>query len=470
MRNTRLIFFIGILSINLCSFFAVAERPTTTLRDSLPQSWDYTPQFTSALPDDDNWWRKFNDPTLDALIELGVRNNYDIAIAAKRIEMAKNSLAAARSGYYPQFDLSAGWTKDRSSGVMVDSRGHASKTDFFNLGVSMNWEIDVFGKIRAGVKAGESQYKATRAEYDAAMIAMTAQIAISYMNLRMYQQELEIARSHNEQQEKVLKITEARMDAGIGNALEVAQSKIVVYSTRATVPQLENSIAGTINAIAQLVGLYPREIDGLLTRSGDSAMPDYRHIVGVGVPIDLLRRRPDILESEMQLAAYAAQLGIAKKDFLPTISISGNIGTEAHDFGDLFSNDSFTYSIAPTLTWTIFDGLKRTNNAASARRQMEIGIDSYNQIVLTAFIEVDNAMSSYNTTVSRISLLENTVEQSQKAFELSLNLYKQGLSSFTNVVDAQLNILQYRNGLVEAKCQALISLIDLYKALGGGWQ
>lgn len=467
MRN-KILF--GFLLFCISPFVAVAQPSIESVADTMPQSWNYTPQFTSELPDNDCWWQSFNDPTLNALIELGVRNNYNVAIAAKRIEMAKNALASARSGYYPQFDLTAGWTKDRSSGVMVDSRGHATENYYFNLGVSMNWEIDVFGKIRAGVKAGEAQYKATRAEYEATMISMAAQIAQSYINFRMYQQELELARSHNAQQQKVLKIAEARMEAGIGNALDIAQSKILVYSTQATLPQLENSIAGALSSIAMLVGLYPDEISGLLSQSGAAALPDYRQIVGVGVPMDLLRRRPDIAEAEMQLAAYAAQLGIAKKDFLPTISISGNIGTEAHDFGELFSKESFTYTIAPTLTWTLFDGFKRVNNAISARHQMEIGIQNYNQTVLTAFIEVDNAMTSYNTTMNRISLLGHTVDQSEKSVELSLNLYKQGLTSFTNVVDAQLNVLQYRNSFIEAKCQALSSLIDLYKALGGGWK
>lgn len=187
------------------------------------------------------------------------------------------------------------------------------------------------------------------------------------------------------------------------------------------------------------------------------------------MPADLLRRRPDVVQAEEEIGVYAAELGIARKDYLPTLSIEGSIGTAAHRPGDLFSGPSFTYSIAPTLSWTIFDGLSRRYNVASARKSMENAIDNYNLTVLNAFEETDNALSTYFSTLKYIRSLDDLVEAGRDYDRLSLDQYKSGLTSFINVANAQLSYLSYQNTLIEAKGQALTALVDLYRALGGGW-
>lgn len=466
MISTRILLFTAVLT---GTFFNIsAENYRQELTDSIPMDWTYTSDFTPSDPSTDQWWKQFSDPVLDALIELGIRNNYNVAVAAQRMAIAKEAVNSAKSGYYPTVDLNVGWTRERSSGMMAVSNGHSSVTSYFNFGATMNWEIDLFGKIRSGVKAQEAQYAATRAEYDGVMVSMAAELALTYINLRLYQQELVIAAAQTADQARTLKITEARLEAGLGNGLEVAQTKTLLYATQATVPTLEYSVSSAINQLAILTGLYPAELKGLLER-GSHELPDYRRIIGVGVPMDLLRRRPDIIQAEQQLASYAAQLGVAKKDFLPVLSLEGTIGTEVHNLKDMFGKESFAYSIAPTLTWTIFDGFSRKANKASMQHQMQMGIDNYNQTVLTAVTEVEDAMASYKSAIARISMLQSCVEQNDKALTLSLNLYKQGLAAFTNVIDAQTSLLQYQNQLAECKAQALSSLINVYKALGGGF-
>lgn len=168
-----------------------------------------------------------------------------------------------------------------------------------------------------------------------------------------------------------------------------------------------------------------------------------------------MRRRPDIVEAEFQLAQYAAQLGIAKKDFLPTLSLNASIGTASHDAGDLFKKQTFTYTLAPTLSWTVFDGLARRANVISAREQMEIGIDNYNFTVMNAVEEVDNAILSYTATLQNISILNDVIDNSRQSLDLSLDLYKKGLNPFTDVVTAQLNYLAYQNSIIESKGKAL---------------
>lgn len=437
------------------------------LTDSVPAHWTYDEHFNQSIPTDDNWWHQLGDPLLDSLIARGIENNPNVVIAGKRIVMAKEALNAARAGYYPSLGLQGGWTKARSSGALGNVSMPATTTDYFSLGLNMSWEIDVFGKISAKASQQKALYNATRAEYAATMVTLCANIAKAYVNLRVWQAEWQVAVEHIASQEKIVKITEARHEAGLASMLDVTQARIVYYSTQASMPTLRSSIRTTINSIALLLGVYPRDINDLLEPT--SPLPDHRQIVPVGVPAELLRRRPDIVEAEYELASYAAALGITKRDFLPTLSLNGSIGTGAHSAGDLFSRNSLTYSIEPTLTWTIFDGMSRRANMASARQQMEIGIESYNNTVMTAVEEVDNAITTYAGTLRNLDILDDVVTQSRKSLDLSLDLYKRGLSPFNNVVTAQMNLLEYQNSVVTASGNALTALITLYEALGGGW-
>ena len=331
----------------------------------------------------------------------------------------------------------------------------------------MSWQVDVFGKITAKTRQEKSRLNATRAQYAAAMVTLCGQIASAYLNLRTLQAQLDVANEHIRQQQRVADLVKARFEAGVASKLDVNNSLTVLYSTQATLPAIDTQIRAAINSIAILTGVYPDEISPMLF--APAPLPEYKQIVAAGVPMELLRRRPDIVEAEYNLAAAAAGVGIAKKDFLPTLSIEGAIGTSAHGADRLFSNHSFTYSIAPTLSWTVFDGLARRSALRSAREQMEIEIDSYNMAVMTAVQETDNAMTAYFNTLRQIEMLEKVVGQTAQAVERSVDLYTQGLSSFTPVADALMNHLEYTNSLVAARGNALGDLIDIYEALGGGW-
>lgn len=453
----------------LCLSTAYATTPVAekALTDSIPAHWSYDAHFDQTIPTDDNWWTRLSDPLLDSLIARGIENNPNVVIAGKRIAMAKEALNSARASYYPTLGFEGGWTKARTSGATGPVDMPATTGDYFSLGINMSWEIDVFGKITAKASQQKALYNATRAEYAATMVTLCANIAKAYVTLRVWQGEWDVATEHIASQEKIVKITEARHEAGLASMLDVTQARIVFYSTQASMPVLRSSIRTSINSLALLLGVYPREVESML--ENHRPLPDYRQMVPVGVPAELLRRRPDIVEAEYELASYAAALGIAKRDFLPTLSLNGAIGTSAHRAGDLFSHESLTYSIAPTLTWTIFDGMARRANAASARQQMEIGMESYNNTVMTAVEEVDNAIASYIGTLRNLDILDEVVEQSRKSLDLSLDLYKRGLSPFNNVVTAQMNLLEYQNSVVSASGKALTALITLYEALGGGW-
>lgn len=438
------------------------------LRDSLPGQWSYVPERTMAMPMESNgWWKRFNDSALDTLITIGMANNYNLAMALRRTQIARNAVGQARAGWMPVVNANAGWTKLRDSGMTDPAPNPATGMSYFSAGLSASWEIDIFGKIVSGVKAKKAGYMASRAEYAGAMVSVCAQIAATYVELRMYQELLDIANDHAENQMKIVNIAKARFETTLASKLDVTQALETYYSTTASVPMLENSIHTTINALAVLTGESHDSILHIL--STGKHLPDPVQIVEAGVPMDLLRRRPDIAKAEMELAAYAAEIGIAKKDFLPTLTLEGEIGTSAHNAKNLFSHNSFTYSITPTLSWTLFDGLARKYALASAKETFKAGIDNYNLTVMTAVEEADNALSTYFHALRHVDAIREVITQNNESLRLAIDRYKNSLSPMNDVVTAQLNSLAAESDLISAQGAALSALISLYEALGGGF-
>lgn len=437
---------------------AAQDDAASRLRTPLPERWSTAAADSPSLPSDDSWWKGFDDPTLDSLISLGENNNFDIAMASRRAEEARQAVRAAKAAYFPTVSASAGWRRERSAG-MTDG--------VYSLGLQASWEPDLFGRVTASVRRSGHSFDASRAEYTAAMISVCAQIATAYFDLRTAQAQRAVAGEHISRQQHIVEITQARHEAGLASALDVAQARTVLYSTQASLPALDTQISADINAIATLCGLYAADIEPSL-RARTGMQPDCRRIVSAGVPADLLRRRPDIAQAEASLGVAAAALGIARKEYLPALSITGAIGTAAEHPDGLFKDGSLTWSVAPTLSWTVFDGLARRAGVASARAEVEAQVANYNATVHNAVQEVENALTAYTNDLRRIDILAQVVEQSRLSLELSVDQYKEGLSPFTNVVDAQMNYLEYTNSLLAARGDALVSLATLYRAMGGG--
>lgn len=466
MKIAKLLILLAVVS--LFSTVRAQNASGTYVRDSLPSSWQMTRQCFQTLPSDDAWWKTFKDSTLNMLIDKAIANNYNVAAAVKRIEMARKVVKEAQAGYFPTVSVAGGWTKAQQSGADSKTVGPYVRDSYFSLGATMNWEIDVFGRVKANAKAKKAAYEASRADYDAVMVSLCANVATAYMELRMCQEELAVAHAHIASQDQIVKITEARFEAQLADMLEVTQARIVLYNTQASLPGLESQIRTLINSISILLGEYPGELAKGLSVYG--RMPSYKQTIDAGVPADLLRRRPDIVEAEMELAEYAANVGIAKKDFLPVLSLTGSVGTSAHSAGHLFGDHSLTYSIAPQLSWTVFDGMARNYRTAEARLQLEAAVDQYNQTVMNAVEEVDNALLQYDSSLASIELQKKVVEQSEKSLNLAVDLYKTGLTAFSNVVDGQMSWLESQNTLVTLEGKALSTLVTIYQALGGGWQ
>lgn len=440
----------------LGAFGTAAAAEPVQPNPAMPERWLYQPETEQLLPDDDDWWRRFEDPTLDSLIHMAADGNFDLRMAGHRREMARIAIDQARAGYWPSLSVSASYGRAREAGV---------NTNNFSAGAQMNWEIDVFGRITSSVKNKKESFRASQADYTGAIVSIVAQTATYYINYRVLQAHLMIAEEHIAKQAEVLKIAVARHEAGLVSKLDVAQAKTVYLSTQASVPQIRQSMRQTLTALATLLGKYPEEIEGML--DGMKALPQYSQLVPAGVPADLLRRRPDIIAAEANLAAYAAAVGMARKEFMPKLTLTGDVGLSSERIKELGKSRSFVYSVTPTLSWTVFDGFSRRADVAQAKEQMASQMDSYNLTVMNAVGEADCAMSAYRSAMATIDIDKDLLEQSTEAFSLSMDQYKQGLTGFNNVVDAQIDWLNTANSLATAKGNALVALIDIYKALGG---
>lgn len=436
----------------------MACADTDTLLRPLPDSWKYSEGAEQTLPSSDSWWSLFDDPLLDSLISMGEDANLDLAMAYRRMQAASTQMTAARAAYYPSVGLSAGYTRERLDGVSSSQ---------WSLGASASWQIDVFGRVNASVKQKKALYKASRAEWTGAMVTMAGDIATTYIQLRVWQAELAVASRHAEVQDSITALVNARFECGLAAKPQLAQAQATLHSLKASIPQLKTSIATAISSLALLTGRYPQELEPMLKPTRN--LPDYHHLVSTGVPAELLRRRPDILEAEYQLAAAAAAVGIAKKDFLPTLSLEGSVGVAAPRPGDMFTREGFHYSIAPTLSWTVFDGFARRAAVASAREEMEEQIANYNYTVINAYNEVGNALVQYRNLIQQIGEYEQATHDAREFLHLSLDLYTQGLSPYSDVATAQQNLLDYNNSLLVARGDALTALVNLYEALGGGF-
>ena len=445
----------------------VAQQGGGYIDQELPDEWNYGEYFEQMLPVDDKWWQNFDDPVLDSLIVAACGNNYSVLGAMENIRKARASWRMAQSKMLPSFDFSAGWQRAKTSGNIASTMYNEAWEGQFSTVVSMQWQADIFGNIYMRSKAQKMLFMATEEEYNAVMTTLIANIATTYFSLRQSLAQMQVIRWNVESQRGIMNIVESRYESGLASKLDVAQSRSVFYSTMAQIPEMQATIDSYRNSMAVLLGVYPQELEGWLGEG--YALPLYTGVIGVGLPAQLLRRRPDIRAAERQIEANAALLGATKRDWFPQIMLTGSIGFASHDIEHLPRSRSLTWEIAPSITWKIFNGGERVNATREARAALDASIISYNSTMLNAVQEVENAMSLYSNSIKQIVSLREAVNQNNETLTLSLELYRQGLTEYQNVLDAQRSLLTYQNYLVQARGSSLNYLVQLYEALGGGW-
>ena len=441
----------------------MAKTNSQRLETEIPTSWNNLDTlFVQQDNIDKKWWAGFNDATLNSLVDICISNNYDLAEAAYRVDAAKASMRKAEGGYYPSISIGAAYDYNKS----VTTPGVVSHVG--SLGAQMSWEIDIIGAVRGRANSQKYNFQATQEEYNAVMTSLIANTVSAYINLRTAQERLEVVKSNLEIQEQTKNITEARFNTGLASALDVAQSKSIYYATAAKVPELESMLSECLNALGVLSGRIPWELEKELNLNLSANIPhNSETMVPVSVPAEILRQRPDVRAAEKSIDACASLVGATVADWLPKFYVTGQIGVASEDFKNIFQEDKMYWQVAPAIKWNIFSGTALSGQIQEAKAKTEMAVNAYNNVVLNALQEVDNSMVSYKHSISEEQAYKVAYEQAQLTFELALDLYKKGLIEFQNVLDAQRNLLSYEEAKVVSEANVSLSLVQLYRALGG---
>ena len=462
-------------SISSLILFLSLIFPLTILADNkyldfeMPYNFPADSLIEQQLPIEEQWWLGFNDPLLDSLMVVAIDKNYNLLMAQQKIYQAKAAMRSAYGALFPTLGLDVGWERVKSSKNISEAAKLSDPySGYYSGTVTMSWEVDVFGSIRKKAREEKMTYRATKAEYNATMVSMAASLGTAYVNLRTTQRVIAVMNENINSQKEILDITIARFNAGLSSQLDVSQAKSTYYSTQASILSYYTSEASYINAIAILLGAIPSSVTELLSVTQPFPKPD--RLIPTSIPAALLRQRPDIKEAEYQVEAQAAALGVARAEWFPTFFVNGEFGVSTHDLDKLLYKNSMVWEIAPAMKWTIFNGGQRAAGVTSAKALLESSIENYNQTVLTALQEVDNAIISYKNAVRESQQYNLVVNEAQTSLKLAVELYKMGLTEFLNVIDSLQSLLTYQISLVNAEGNTVIDMITLYQALGGGWE
>jgi NodT family efflux transporter outer membrane factor (OMF) lipoprotein len=432
-----------------------------------PTSWQALGADTSAAPAPAAtlaaWWQQLGDATLDALIADALAASPDLAAARARLRESRAQRGVAAADRYPTVDLSASRTRSSSS----RETGSGSTRDLYSAGFDASWEPDVFGGVRRGVEAADADLAASAANLDDARVTLVAEVALNYVELRTFQAQLAIARSNLASQSETLQITDWRAQAGLTTTLDVEQARASREQTRATIPSLQTSLAGARHRIAILLGKPPAALDDRL--AAVAPLPQVPRQVAVGIPADALRQRPDVRAAERSLAAAVARVGEAQAARYPSFRLSGSIGLEALSFGALSGSEAITRSLLAGITAPIFDAGRLRQQVEVRDAQREQAEIAYRQALLSALEDVENALAALDNSHVREEALGLAADAARNAAELARQRYSAGLTDFQTVLDTERSLLGVEDSLAVASANRATALIQLYKALGGGW-
>jgi NodT family efflux transporter outer membrane factor (OMF) lipoprotein len=423
--------------------------------------------LTSESADLSTWWRNFDDALLDDLIARATRQNLDLEEAMARIAEARALRGVAAAEQYPSLDLRAAYER-RHDSENTPFGAFAVDWDRHTVGLDASWELDLWGRVRRSVEAADADLMGTIEAARAVLVTIAAETASTYVELRSLQQRLAIARNTIALQQQTLDLVRARFDSGLVGERDVAQARRSVSTTSSRVPTLEAQLRAAENRLAVLLGRAPGAPAAEL--SDVRPIPTPPVSVAVGVPADIVRRRPDIRAAERELAAATARIGVAKGDLYPKLTLFGTVGFEADDASDLFESSSNILNVGPALSWNIFDAgaLHRRVAAQDARAQQVFA--RWERSVLIGIEEAENAMTAFVREQARRSHLADATNDAQRAVDLARTQYTEGLTDFQNVLDSQRATAELEDQLAESSAAIGTNLIALYKALGGGWQ
>ena len=416
-----------------------------------------------------SWWKQFNDDVLVDLVETAVSNNISFLMAQERLVQARWTLVGAAADFFPNVTMDGSYTRSGAHGF-TSSRGGSGTAyhgDHWSSGFDASWEIDVFGGKRRSFEKAEAQLASTACSLEDAWVSLTAEIASDYIELRTVQERLKVAHANLKLQSETYDILRSRLDSGIGDELAVKQAKYNVEQTRASLPNLHASEEQYKNAIAILAGKMPGELHDALRPNADRDWLIAPQRVAA-IPLDVMRRRPDVRAAERSLAAQSAAVGVATSQLFPKFYITGSIGLDSINANKFFRREAFMGSIGPSFSWPIFQGGNLVAAMKAEESKLSEAALKYELALQSAVRETRNAYSAYTQEYHRYQSLQDAVKAAQEAVNISQDLYKNGLKDFNNVLDAQRSLLTLEESLAVSRGKITTNLIALYKALGGG--
>jgi multidrug efflux system outer membrane protein len=417
---------------------------------------------------DTPWWEVTKDPQLQALIREAIANNLDLRTATARVAEARAQYGIARSFLFPEVGLAGGYSAQQVSRLSEPPQGTAAGKTYQNwsAGFPITWEIDLFGRIRREKQAAFAVYLSTEEGRRAALITLVGDVASTYLFLRELDLQLDVARRTVQTNEETVRFYEKRLQGGVSNRLEVDRAVANRARTAVVIPQIEQQIGVAENALCLLLGRLPGPIERAGAMSAEHVAPK----VPVGLPAALLERRPDVLAAEQQLVAANANVGAAKALFFPTISLTGLLGTISGDFSNLLKSDANVWQVSPSLFAPIFQGGRIRRNYDAAKARFEQAAAQYQKAALNSYREVANAIVAVSKLAEARQELERGVEALRNASALSRSRYDAGLANYLEILNADQQLFDQELQLAQVRGEEMRSFVELYRALGGGWQ
>ena len=409
------------------------------------------------------WWKIFNDPTLNELIDMAVKENRDLKKARAAVREARAARGSSQAGYFPTVDGSGSASRSTSS----ENNGSGETNDLFSVGFDASWELDVFGGVRRSVEAAEADLGAAGADLEDVMASLTAETGTNYIEVRSYQARLDVAENSLKSLAETADLTKARFQAGLDDELAVLQANYNLEDAASTIPTLKTGLEGALNRLAVLTGKKPGALHEMLKEP--RPIPTPPPVASICAPAEALRRRPDVRKAERELAAQTARIGEAEAELYPKFKLNGSISLDALKAYKLFTAESLASSYGPSISWNIFDGGAIRRNIEIQTAKQEQYLMDYETTVLEALEEVENALTAYAQEQARRERLNRASELAGQAEDLAQKQYQAGLKEFSSVLEAQRQLLTYRDELAQSDASIASDLITLYKALGGGW-
>ncbi len=448
----------------------VGPEPVAPAPPPIDDAYLAEPPANSPEVPDLSWWMRFDDPVLSDLIRISMENNYDLELAAWRVLESRAQQRVVRGGLFPQMNGDGSYGFRRTSGnanQFVPSESLLKGFDFYSAGIDASWEIDLFGKLRRALEASRFDLRASKAEYGSIMITMLGDVAANYVNVRVMQERIRLAEENLRLQQQTLSVVRQRLQAGLAEPLDEAQSATIVHNTSALIPPLREELRIAQNRLAILLGITPAAVRRMC---GDPRpIPDPPELPHVGVPADLLRRRPDVVRREAEVLAAAARIGVATADLYPQLTLVGTISADTRLASSWFEPASIAHNVGPQFSWQLLNFGRVRGRIDVQEARFRQAVAAYRASVLTAVVDVENSLVGFVSERQRADQLRRSVRTATDAVRLSQTQYERGLATFVNVLDAQRQRLVSQDAFARSRGRVVLNMIRLYKAIGGGW-